>query len=149
MPRLESAQAFTVVLVESQILRVWHVPRFVAAIPAVIDQAMTQPGMVRFGFNISWWRLRFDTIAVFDTDTAAAEFVRGGAHGDLSRRLHHRLGRVRSRHGVLAGRDVPTTWADVPRARAAMTLTTTSTTSTTTESRPSTKFSHTQKGSTP
>lgn len=132
-----------------QILRVWHVPRFAAAIPAVIDQAMAHPGMVRFGFNVSWWRLRFDTIAVFDTDTAAAEFVTSGAHDDLSRRLHHRLGRVRSRHAMLAGRDVPATWADVPRVRAAATLASTSTPSTPTESRPSTKFSHPQEGSTP
>ena len=99
-----------------RVWRVWHLRRFVAAIAPVIKQAREHPSVRRFGFEISWCRLRFRTFAAFETRDAMHHFVTSGAHGEIQRRLRGRLGTMSASYATIAAADLPTHWAEVHAA---------------------------------
>jgi len=113
-PPAHAAERYAAVWLQIRVWRVWHLRRFVAAIAPVIAQARHHPGLHRFGFEISWWRLRFRTFAAFDTEDSMHHFVTSSPHREIYRRLRGRLGGMSVSYATIAAADLPTHWGEVP-----------------------------------
>ena len=109
-----TADSCAAVWLQIRVWHLWHLPRFLAAVAPVIEQARRHPGVLRFGFEISWLKLRFRTFGAFDTEASMRDFVAAGAHGVIYRQLGGRLGEMSARYGPIAVAELPSHWDDIP-----------------------------------